>query len=380
MFNRLYLHIPFCHHKCPYCAFVSSPGNESEINRYVHLLLDELHGAADQCTSRPIDSVYFGGGTPSLLAPDQVSLLLDSIAHRFTLAAHAEITLEANPGTVHRKQLADLHAAGVNRLSFGVQSFNDRMLKVLGRIHSARQARDAYADARWAGFKNIGMDLIHALPEQTLTMWQNDLREALRSEPEHLSVYGLTIEEGTSFAAHFRDEKDLPDGDLAADMFEAADTMLTNAGYEHYEIANYARPGYQSRHNSGYWRRDGYLGLGLGAHSFLHQGEFGARFSNPCDPEQYRAAIENGRLPHCMPIRLSREDAVSEFMFLGLRMAQGVSFADFEQQFGASIQTLFAPTLQKLTRAGLISINREGIQLTRKGMLLSNQVFSMFLA
>ena len=379
MFNRLYLHIPFCQHKCPYCAFVSSPGSKSEISSYVNLLLDELQFAAHEFTSCPIDSVYFGGGTPSLLAPSQISLVLEKIGQHFNLIQNPEITLEANPGTVNRKQLADLYSAGVNRLSFGVQSFNDRMLKVLGRIHSADQARDAFSYARSAGFSNIGIDLIHALPEQTLEMWRNDLQEALFSGPEHLSVYGLTIEEGTPFAVRFNNEKNLPDNDLASDMFEMADELLTSAGYDHYEIANYALPDLRSRHNSGYWRRDGYLGLGLGAHSFIHQGEFGVRFGNPCDPKQYAASIRSGQIPRCNTITLSREEAISEFMFLGLRMAQGVSFADFESRFGNSLQAMFLPALQKLSRAGLIIQEQEGIRLTRKGMLLSNQVFSMFL-
>lgn len=379
MFNRIYLHIPFCRHKCPYCAFVSSSGGKSEINSYVTLLLEELQLAAREFTSRSIDSVYFGGGTPSLLAPGQISQVLKKIGQLFNLAPNPEITLEANPGTVNRKKLADLHSAGVNRLSFGVQSFNDRMLKVLGRIHSADQARDAVSDARSAGFSNIGIDLIHGLPEQTLEMWRNDLQEALLSGPEHLSVYGLTIEDGTPFAARFNNEKNLPDNDLAADMYEMADKVLTSAGYEHYEIANYALPDLRSRHNSGYWRRDGYLGLGLGAHSFVYQGEHGTRFGNSCEPEQYAASIRSGRIPRCNTITLSRDEAVSEFVFLGLRMAQGISFADFESQFGSSFQIMFLPALQKLSRAGLIVHEQQGIRLTRKGMLLSNQVFSMFL-
>lgn len=380
MFNRLYLHIPFCRQKCPYCAFISHPGNEPEIEAYVGLLLDELRIAAMEFRPGPIDSVYFGGGTPSLLAPDQVSRILDRVAQHLDPVPDVEVTLEANPGTVSREQLAELRAAGVNRLSFGVQSFDDRMLKLLGRMHSGHQARGAFDDARSAGFANIGIDLIHALPGQTPDMWVHDLRGALLLGPEHLSVYGLTLEEGTPFALRYNDNDDMPDSDLAADMFEAADELLTGAGYEHYEIANYARPGFRSRHNSGYWRRDGYLGLGVAAHSFIRQGAYGIRFSNPTGPETYAACVKNGQIPCCSASPLSRADALSEFMFLGLRMAEGVTFAAFEECFGASLQACFAPALQKLSAAGLISRDAQGIRLTRRGMLLSNQVFSMFLA
>lgn len=379
MFTRLYLHIPFCQHKCPYCAFVSSPGSKSEISSYVNLLLKELKLAATRFPSGRIDSIYFGGGTPSLLTPQQVARIVERIAQLLKAGADTEITLEANPGTVNREQLAQLYTAGINRLSFGVQSFDDRMLNVLGRIHSADQAREAISDARAAGFRNIGIDLIHGLPGQTVEMWQNDLRVALAQGTEHLSVYGLTVEEGTPFAERFDDHHNLPDSDLSADMFETADDMLRSAGYEHYEIANFALPGFRSRHNSGYWRRDGYLGLGLGAHSFIRQEEFGVRFGNPSDPELYAAEIESGKISRCQVTTLSREDAVSEFMFLGLRMSDGVSFSEFRQQFGESLQTLFSPALEKLSAAGLISQDRERLRLTRKGMLLSNQVFSMFL-
>lgn len=379
MFTRLYLHIPFCQHKCPYCAFVSSPGSKSEISSYVNLLLKELESDATRFPSGRIDSIYFGGGTPSLLTPQQVARIVERIAQLLKAGADTEITLEANPGTVNREQLAQLYTAGINRLSFGVQSFDDRMLNVLGRIHSADQAREAISDARAAGFRNIGIDLIHGLPGQTVEMWQNDLRVALAQGTEHLSVYGLTVEEGTPFAERFDDHHNLPDSDLSADMFETADDMLRSAGYEHYEIANFALPGFRSRHNSGYWRRDGYLGLGLGAHSFIRQEEFGVRFGNPSDPELYAAEIESGKISRCQVTTLSREDAVSEFMFLGLRMSDGVSFSEFRQQFGESLQTLFSPALEKLSAAGLISQDRERLRLTRKGMLLSNQVFSMFL-
>lgn len=382
MYERLYLHIPFCKRKCPYCAFVSREGNDAEVNNYVDLLVKEMILArGDAPPLQPLDSVYLGGGTPSLLEAEQVARLLERAMQLFGLAADAEITLETNPGTVDFRRLAGFRQAGVNRLSLGVQSFDDRMLAALGRIHTSQQARDTVAAARRAGFTNIGIDLIHALPGQSLEMWRSDLEQAVRLNPEHLSVYGLTVEEGTPFAARYEDKRTLlPDDDLSADMFESADALLTAAGYEHYEIANYARPGCRSRHNSGYWKRDGYLGLGTGAHSFLRNGPYGIRFGNTPDLEAYRSDIGSGKLPRRGLEVLSREDARAEFMFLGLRMAEGVGFMDFVQEFGAELGELYAQQLDMLVSQGLVTMDTKGLRLTRRGMLLSNHVFAQFLA
>jgi len=382
MFTRLYIHVPFCRQKCPYCAFASRPGDEADADSYAGLLLHEMllahRGAA---ALRSLDSVYFGGGTPSLLSPQMVARLLEQAAGLFGLDGRAEITLEANPGTVDRRKLAGFRGAGINRLSLGVQSFDDRMLAAMGRIHTAHQACEAFGDARWAGFDNIGIDLIHALPGQTPELWRLDLERALALAPEHLSVYGLTLEEGTPFAERYGDTNPLlPDDDLAADMFEMADNLLTAGGYEHYEIANYARPGCRSRHNSGYWRRDGYLGLGMGAHSFLLDGEYGIRFGNTTEPDEYGAAIARGELPRRDITPLSREDALAEFMFLGLRMAEGVSLSDFRQAFGVDIWQIFGKALEELLAQELLQGDNNRLALTRRGMLLSNRVFSRFLA
>ena len=381
MFSRLYIHIPFCLRKCPYCAFVSREGSESEAGDYAELLLEEMLLAGRESAPRQaLDSVYLGGGTPSLLPPRQVSRLLERAALQFGLAERAEITLEANPGTVERRRLADFRSAGVNRLSIGFQSFNEHMLAVLGRIHTAQEALDAFSAARQAGFDNIGIDLIHALPGQTLEMWRADLEQALRLAPEHLSIYGLTVEEDTPFADRYDEDSSLlADEDLAADMFECADSMLTDAGYEHYEIANYARPGCRSRHNSGYWIRDGYLGLGTGAHSFLKSGDYGLRFGNTSDPEEYAAAINSGHLPRRDINILLRQDAMAEFMFLGLRLSEGVACSAFEQEFGVAMGQLFGREIDALVAQGLLFADSDCIRLTRRGMLLSNRVFARFL-
>jgi oxygen-independent coproporphyrinogen-3 oxidase len=381
MFTRLYIHIPYCRQKCPYCSFFSQEHTGNDLNRYAELLQQEMHLASEDTPSQHrLDSVYFGGGTPSLLDPKQIADLLDQAEKLFGLAETAELTLEANPGTIEFQRLAGFRQAGITRLSLGIQSFDDRMLKTLGRIHTVQQAREAFSAARRAGFDNIGIDLIHALPGQTSAMWLAELRQALQLAPEHLSIYGLTIEEGTPFAAQFdSDSPLLPDEDLAAEMFEMADDLLEAHGYEHYEIANYARAGFRSRHNSGYWKRDGYLGLGAGAHSFLRNTGYGTRFSNAADLDEYSAALHNDVLPRRDFMQLSRADAMAEHLFLGLRMAEGVLFSTFEQEFGAGLNDFFGQEVATLLGQGLLTENSGSIRLTRRGMLLSNQVFQKFL-
>ena len=380
MFNRLYVHIPFCVEKCGYCAFVSSRARPGEIESYHELLLREMRLAvADHEKGAPLDSIYFGGGTPSLLQPLQVSRIIDLAAELFSLSPGVEITLEANPGTIDHKRLQNFREAGVNRLSLGVQSFDDDMLRRLGRVHDAAQARHAFRDARLAGFGNIGIDLIHGLPGQTLPGWREELRNALALLPEHISVYGLTVEEGTPFALRYPEESpEIPDQDRSAEMFETADTVLVEAGFEHYEIANYARAGYRSRHNSGYWRRDGYLGLGVAAHSLLRR-EHGYRFSNHDTLQEYGRELAAGCLPRRDQHRLSREDALAEFMFLGLRLADGVLAEDFEREFGSPLRSVYGDVIDELLRTGLLQQEQGALRLTRRGLLLSNQVFARFL-
>lgn len=380
MFTRLYLHIPFCRRKCPYCAFVSQE-YDGDLTGYVELLLGEMRLAAcGSAPQSPLESIYFGGGTPSLLEPVDVARIIEAAAEAFGLSGQAEITLEANPGTVDLERLTGFRNAGVNRLSLGVQSLDDRMLASLGRIHTAQQAREACSIARAAGFTNIGIDLIHALPGQTAEMWCADLEQAVQLSPEHISIYGLTVEGGTPFADRFSDGCPLlPDEELAAWMFEAADDLLNSFGYEHYEIANYARPGFRSQHNSGYWRRDGYLGLGVGAHSFLRDSGYGARCSNEPDLKRYGAAIRQGDLARHDVTPLSRPDAMAEFMFLGLRMADGVEFGAFEREFEVAFEGVYGKVLEELVPMGLLIVDEGRVRLTRRGMLLSNQVFARFL-
>lgn len=376
MYKRLYVHVPFCVGKCHYCAFISVPPLSGELSEYPDLLLRELK---QHPPGESLASVYFGGGTPSLLQPDQLARLIDEIHRHSGISPDAEITLEANPGTVDLNSLQGFRAAGINRISLGIQSFDAQALKCLGRIHTPEQSRKAFLDIRAAGFTNVSIDLMHSLPNQSLDQWQTELRHAVRLAPEHISVYGLTIEEDTPFARSYPDNSpELADEDLSADMFELADTFLSGSGFEHYEIANYARHGHRSQHNCGYWQRDGYLGLGVAAHSFLREGH-GTRFSNPDSLDTYRSGILSGRLPRIDEQHLTHPEAMAEYLFLGLRLAEGVSLSAFEREFGIPLLSEYASVLPELVNLGLLIRTDDFIALTQRGMLLSNQVFSRFL-
>lgn len=377
MFSRLYVHVPFCVAKCHYCAFISGTPHEQELAEYPELLMRQLqlHPAA----GRPVDSIYFGGGTPSLLQPPQLDRLLKGIASHTGIQPDAEITLEANPGTIDGISLKGFRDSGINRISLGIQSFDDRTLKSLGRIHTAEQSRQALRDARDAGFSNVSIDLIHSLPGQSLDQWKSELLRATELSPDHISIYGLTVEEGTPFARVYPPgSPELADEDLSADMFELADEFLPAAGFEHYEIANYARPGYRSQHNSGYWRRDGYLGLGVAAHSFLRKG-YGVRFSNPDTLEEYRRGVLSGHPERLGEFELPLSEAMAEYMYLGLRLSDGVNRHSFELEFGRSFESVYGAVMSDLVKFGLLNQNDAAITLTRRGMLISNQVFSRFI-
>lgn len=380
MFSRLYLHLPWCASKCNYCAFFSSSApTESDLEETVQLLQSELQLSANQLTAaKPFASIYFGGGTPSLLTPEQVALLLSSSKLLWGHTPDIEVTLEANPGSLSIQKLAGYIAAGVNRLSLGVQSFNEHTLALLGRKHRCYDAEQAIKWARATGFATIGIDLICGLPGQNADDWQNQLNRALAMDVDHISVYCLSIEPGTPFATIFPPENiDFPDDDLAAQMLEQADVSLCKAGYEHYELSNFAKPGKRSRHNCGYWQRDGYLGVGPSAHSFLLDG-WGTRFCNPSNYKQWSDFIKSGKLPFMDKQRLSMLDARSETIFLGLRLADGVCLDQFEAVFGERLDQLWSGALEKLQKADLLHIKNKRLQLTARGMLLANRVFVEF--
>jgi oxygen-independent coproporphyrinogen-3 oxidase len=347
---------------------------------YVSALLREMELRRETLPAEVIAStLYFGGGTPSLLEPDLAARIIEAAKQLFALEPTAEITLEANPGTINREKLAAYRSIGVNRLSLGMQSFSDTMLRRLGRVHTVREGIDAYQTARDVGFTNIGIDLIHSLPGQKQEMWLSELDLAVAYRPEHISAYGLTIEAGTPFQIMERNgELTLPEEEETAVMFEQTSEVLRKAGYEHYEISNFALPGFRSRHNQVYWKRADYLGFGAGAHSFLSTPSFGCRWKNPEIPENYMQAVANGVASKEELSIITEREAMSERLFLGLRMLEGVDCDMFIKEFGVTIEETFPSELHKLLSDKLLERSHGHIRLSSKGLILANQVFMRF--
>lgn len=337
----LYLHIPFCRQKCGYCDFFSIPADRQLIDAYPALLLRHLHWGVEQGWRGPIETVYFGGGTPSLLQPRSVAELLGAIDRHLGLAGDAEISLEANPDSLNAARLAELHRAGINRLSLGLQSLDDQQLRRLGRQHDRQAGLQAVQQARQAGFDNLALDLMFALPGQTPAQLDAELQEFLELAPEHLSCYGLTAEPGTPLGdAVERELCVLPTADAYADAFLQVHDRLSAAGYEHYEIANYARPGSRCRHNLGYWQRRPCFGLGAGAHSFDDFG-WGSRWAVPADLDAYQAALSRAENPARCLEHFDREGALRETVYLALRTADGLNDAALRKQFGVGLAEAF---------------------------------------
>ncbi|MBC7236751.1 MAG: radical SAM family heme chaperone HemW [Chloroflexi bacterium] len=382
----LYIHIPFCRSKCFYCDFCSYAGMEELHADYVQALLAEAANESGSWGETLFDTVYIGGGTPTQLALDLLLNLWESLPTRLPIAAEAEVTIEANPGTVGRTTLSVLRSAGVNRLSLGVQSLNEQELRLLGRVHTVDEARAAIEAARQAGFDNLNLDLIFGLPGQSLAEWHRSLEQALALAPEHLSLYALLIEEGTPLAEHIAQGRlSPPDDDLAADMYELAQDLLEAAGYRHYEISNWARsssddrghraPALACQHNLKYWRNEPYLGLGVAAHSYDGQ----HRCANLQEPRLYIERIARGLSVRASCLHLMEEDRLAETMMLGLRLIEGIDRNEFAYRFGHELEELYGPTIRKLGGQGLLEVDEVGIRLTRRGRLLGNRVFAEFL-
>lgn len=374
----IYVHIPFCVRKCPYCDFTSYalPAEESlcaeETERYVRLLLRE----AALYQGDKIESLYLGGGTPTCLTGGQLFLLLAELQKMFSLAPDAEITVEANPGTVGAGKLEKLREGGANRLSLGVQSFNANELHILGRIHTREDVYAAYRAAREAGFTNISLDLMYGLPGQTLEDWKSNLRSAVELQPEHLSLYQLHIEEGTPFfASQQRGEVQEAEEELARRMLEETMEYLSARGYLHYEISNFARTGRQSRHNTLYWQNREYIGLGAGASGYLK----GVRYSNLTDLAAYSQALQEGKRPLEQEEPIDRKLAMVEEMFLGLRLLEGVPKDKFRQKFGSALESVYGEVLSRLSADGLIENTDARVRLSKKGLFVANLVFVEFL-
>lgn len=408
----LYLHLPFCVRKCRYCDFLSGPYDAAVRRRYLRALETEIQLSAETFSNERLsaDTVFLGGGTPSLLDANELAHLMAVLSESFRILPGAEITMECNPGTVDREKLLAFREAGINRLSIGVQSFRDEELKLLGRIHTAEEARQCVLDARWAGFDNISLDLISALPGQNIGQWMESLREAAALAPEHISAYSLILEDGTPLKEAALEGKlpRLPDEDEDRKMYHETGSFLAEHGYHRYEISNYAKKGFESRHNSGYWTGHPYLGFGIGAASFYA----GCRWSHTRSMTSYLQALESagssaGALTksdgeslssaekatghRCQEYAevlesiyeekeiLSERDRMAEFMFLGLRRMQGVSEAEFLRCFGRTMEEVYGPVLKRYQE--LHMLQREGgrIFLTERGIDVSNAVMADFL-
>jgi oxygen-independent coproporphyrinogen-3 oxidase len=372
--SSLYIHIPFCRSKCPYCDFFSVP-SEDVPAPYVELLLTHLRRLPRE--GGALETIFFGGGTPSLLTPSQVAVLLDGAAAHFGLAPRAEVSFEANPGTVSADRLDGYRRAGVNRINFGIQSLHGENLRRLGRIHSAGEARTALENARRAGFVNVGVDLMFALPDQSTSAFLRDLEETLDLAPEHLSLYGLTVEEGTPFQGmQQRGDLRLPDEEVYAESFLGADRLLTERGYRHYEISNYARPGMECRHNLVYWRRRPCLAIGAGAHAFFDRG-WGERWAVPQDLSGYGADLAAGRDPAHLVERFDRRGAMAETLYLGLRTAEGVDDEAFVRRFGCGVAEAFADGVSRA--GGRLRLEGKRWVLDRESWLLFDTLIAPFL-
>ena len=374
----LYVHVPYCRHVCPYCDFNVQAAREAPERDYTAALVAELeaHAAGGDFAGRVAKTVYVGGGTPSLFSPAAIAALLDAVARRFQLQADAEITLEANPGTIDVARLAGYRAAGVNRLSIGAQSFAPHHLRTLGRDHAPADTVVAVESSHAAGIDNVSLDLIYAVPGETLAEWEADLHAAIALATAHVSAYALTYEAGTPFHAWRAAHRlvPVPDDD-EADMAERTVAMLGSAGYDRYEISSFARPGYTSRHNTAYWTASDYLGLGAGAHSFSQTPRPGRHWMNEKIPARYMATARNDPIATEDP--LTEPQARAEFCFCGLRQTAGIDLDAFRRRFGVPLEHAF-PHVAGLTADNLIERATGRLRLTPRGLRYADSVAATF--
>ena len=392
---ELYIHIPFCVRKCRYCDFLSFASDACVREKYVDQLIREIESIpeedAGQCpenaaprlnlTGRTVETIFIGGGTPSLLPPSAIERILAAVRQVFRVEPDAEITMEANPGTLTPDSAAGYRNAGVNRLSLGLQSASEEELRLLGRIHTREQFLQSFRAARDAGFDNINVDLMSALPGQSVESYRCTLKKVCELGPEHISAYSLIIEDGTPFAKRYRQDaakreagekpQFLPSEDEERQMYEDTAEILSEYGYHRYEISNYAKAGYVCRHNVGYWKRVDYIGFGLGASTLQNP----LRYKNTDDLQEYL----NRDFSKKELLVLTKDNQIEETLFLGLRMMEGVSLSAFEEHFHCPLTVIYPREIQKLTEKGLLRIEKDRISLTEKGIDLSNMVLSEFL-
>lgn len=369
----LYIHIPFCVRKCQYCDFLSFPADEQAQHQYVEALVQEMELWEEKIDSPAIDTIFIGGGTPSALSADGMNILLKAVHKHFRTNKLKEFTIECNPGTVSVDKLRLYRDMGVNRLSIGMQSTIESELRSLGRIHSYRDFLECYEQARKQGFENINIDVMAAVPGQTLESYEKTLRRVIKLKPEHISSYSLIIEEGTPFYELYADNPPV-DEETDRRMYQDTEELLAGAGYERYEISNYARVGKECRHNLKYWKRKEYLGLGLGASSFMSH----SRFSNIRDMESYINQIRIGELPVAVTEKLSAEEEKSEFMYLGLRCIDGISEKRFYECFGEELEACYGSEIRRCLEQGLLMREKDRLFLTKRGIDVSNRVFAEF--
>lgn len=374
---ELYIHIPFCARKCAYCDFLSFAAPERVYQEYVEKLMEEIYGQSADFQDYVVSSIFLGGGTPSILPAELVEALFVVLYDCFDIARDAEITIEANPGTLTMEKLQTYRRCGIDRLSIGLQSADDEELRTLGRIHCYDDFLKSFQRARQAGFTNINVDLMSALPGQSVQSWKNTLRKVMMLKPEHISAYSLIIEEGTPFYERYHeDQSTFPDEDMDRDMYHLTKELMAAQGYQRYEISNYAKPGYECRHNIGYWTGVDYLGLGLGASSYTH----GFRYHNVTDLDEYLSLDLSQAGAAARDIQeLSLKDKMEEFMFLGLRLMKGVSGSEFFQRFGVNMWNVYGEVFARLKAQGLIEEQLPKVRLTEMGIDVSNAVLCEFL-
>ena len=379
----LYLHIPFCEHKCIYCDFYSVAPKESRgtddvlTDRFLSALRNEIElRSSDSQFQAVYETIFFGGGTPSLLSPSNIADILDLLKTRFSIDEKAEITLETNPGTVDLRKLKDFRRAGINRVSFGIQSFHDEDLRFLTRIHSAGEAKENVRNAFKAGFENVSVDLIFSLPGQTVERWRSNLRQATELEPTHISCYSLIVEPNTPLFRMVQSKQVAPlPVEEDAELYEITMEYLTSQGYEQYEVSNFAKPGFRSRHNGNYWNHSNYLGFGPSAHSFWNSN----RWWNIANVVEYAHRLEHGRLTVAGEERLSVEQLMEEEIFLGLRSG-GIDAAGFRRRYERDFVEQHSSKIKELLNGNLARLSGEHFRLTPKGYLLCDEICSSFLA